>query len=351
MYHADVKTQAVSWLNMSPITSTQVVRSNETQRLDAAISLLYPPTVHVQHSRSLLGHVHSLHLLTLSNEARLILKGSPVSRTPLLRHERLLLETEARFLTLLGHTANPCIPQLYYYNPSTRHAGSAYLIRQYIKGTPLAEMENRIPAQQRNCIDHHLGFLASTIGQNAAPAFGSLQQVAARAGRSSWREAFCALFESVLRDAEDVFVNLPYAQIRDELSRLGPVLDEASLPRLVVVEFGRPSHVLLNERSKQVVGVVDFSSALWGDVLMAEIFEGASPAVLEGAGFPLERTAGEELRLLMYVLCLILSLLFLKSLLIYFLCLGILATDRYAASRKNIIEIRTRRESLMHDDG
>ncbi|KAJ5135604.1 Aminoglycoside phosphotransferase [Penicillium bovifimosum] len=279
---------------------THAAEAEDYYRLDDALSLLFPSTVYVQRSRTIFGHIHSLRLLILSNGARLLLKGSPSSRTALLRRERSFLETEAQFLSLLGQSANPCIPQLYHYDPHGRLLGSAYLVRQYIRGKSLSEMEGELTTQQRDGIDRHLGFLVSTIGHNAAPGFGSLQQVALGAGRSSWREVFCTLCEGVLRDAEDMFIHLPYSEIRHELNRLAPALEEVTLPRLVVVDFGRPSHVLLNEESKQLSGVVDFSSALWGDVLMAEIFASPSPAVLQGAGMPLTRTRAEKVRLVLY---------------------------------------------------
>ncbi|KAJ5889146.1 hypothetical protein N7504_009956, partial [Penicillium tannophilum] len=286
--------------NMATPHNTRAVDVDEYQKLNNILSLLFPSTVHVQQSQNINARVHTLRLLTLSNGGRLLLKGSPLPGTPLLRHERFFLETEARFLVLLGQSANPCIPQLYHYDPRGAVLGSAYLVRQYIKGRSLTEMQHQINAQQGNDIHRHLGFLASTIGQNVAPSFGSLQQVAIGAGKRSWREAFCALFESVLRDAEDIFIHLPYAEIRHEVARLSSALAEVNLPRLVVVGFGRPCHVLLDEDSHQLSGVVDFSSAFWGDVLMAEIFESPTPAVLEGAGLPLSRTKGEEIRLLMY---------------------------------------------------
>ncbi|KAJ5793647.1 Aminoglycoside phosphotransferase [Penicillium paradoxum] len=274
--------------------------TDEYHRLDDVLSRLFPSTVNVQHIYPIHGHIHSLRFLTLSNGAHLLLKGSPSSRTALLRRERSFLETEAQFLFLLGQSANPCIPQLYHYDPHGRLWGSAYLIRQYMKGKSLSEMEGELTTHQRDGIDRHLGFLVSTIGQNAAPGFGSLQQVAYGAGRPSWREAFCALCEGILRDAEDMFIHLPYSEIRHEVTRLAPVLEDVSLPRLVVVDFGRPSHVLLNEESKQLSGIVDFSSALWGDVLMAEIFANPSPAVLQGAGMSLARTKSENIRLVLY---------------------------------------------------
>lgn len=284
---------ATSVYRQSPVVT------DEQHRLDAALSLLFPSTVHVHSSLSLSGHIHSLRLIVLSNGARVLLKGSPSSSTALLRRERSFLENEAQFLALLGQSGNPCIPQLYNYDPSGRPWGSPYLIRQYMNGRSLSEMENEISPVQRDGIDRHLGFLLSTIGQNAAPGFGTLQQVARGAGTSSWRDAFCALFEGILRDAEDTFVHLPYSEIRDGLSRLAPALEDVTLPRLVVVDFGRPSHILLDEESKQLSGIVDFSSALWGDVLMAEIFETPSQAILQGAGIPLLRTREEQIRLVL----------------------------------------------------
>ena len=284
---------ATSVYRQSPVVT------DEQHRLDAALSLLFPSTVHVHSSLSLSGHIHSLRLIVLSNGARVLLKGSPSSSTALLRRERSFLENEAQFLALLGQSGNPCIPQLYNYDPSGRPWGSPYLIRQYMNGRSLSEMENELSPVQRDGIDRHLGFLLSTIGQNAAPGFGTLQQVARGAGTSSWRDAFCALFEGILRDAEDTFVHLPYSEIRDGLSRLAPALEDVTLPRLVVVDFGRPSHILLDEESKQLSGIVDFSSALWGDVLMAEIFETPSQAILQGAGIPLLRTREEQIRLVL----------------------------------------------------
>jgi hypothetical protein len=297
----------------------------ETQlTLNHVLRPLFPPPVHVQRSHHLPGHLHTLRLLILSNGDRLMLKGSPPTNTALLRREKFFLETEARFLALLGHGANPCIPQLYHYNPHGSQLASACLVRQYVRGTSLAEMHHQLTGPQRSGIDRHLGFLASVIGQNAAPAFGSLQDVAMGAGTPSWRSAFRSLFEGVLRDAEDMFITLPYAQIRDELSRLSSALEEVTLPRLVVVDFGCPSHVLLDEESKQLSGIVDFGNALWGDLLMAEIFDRAAPAVLDGAGLPLTRTSQEQIRLLLYVsschcCC--------------FCCFALMVTPRYSCYR------------------
>ncbi|KAJ5095356.1 Aminoglycoside phosphotransferase [Penicillium alfredii] len=314
---------------------------DESQRLKVVLSLLFPPTVRIQHTRRLPSHIHPLRLLRLSNGACLLLKSSPSSHTALLRWERSFLETEARFLALLGHSANPCIPQLYHYDPHGGILGSAYLLRQYVTGVSLLEMETRLSVEQRKGIDRHLGFLVRAIGQHVSRGFGSLQQVARGAGKRSWREAFCILFEGVLRDAEDMFIHLPYSEIRHELARLAPALEEVTLPRLVVVDFGRPAHVLLDEESKQLSGVVDFSSAFWGDLLMAEILERPSHAALEGAGMSLSKTTKEGARVLLYVVRLSCFLERINP-----VCLDIPATDWFPKSPFNIIAAMKRANSM-----
>ncbi|KAF7114088.1 hypothetical protein CNMCM5793_007068 [Aspergillus hiratsukae] len=207
---------------------------------------------------------------------------SPRPTTRLLRREQSLLGTEARVLRLLRQSAVPCAPSLLHYDPRDTLLGSAFLVRQYIDGSTLQELESRLTSEDRRELDRQLGLLVNMIGQHTANSFGTLEQVALGSGTRSWREAFLVHVESILRDSEDVFVHLPYAEIRHQVGRLAPVLDEITSPRLVICDFGRPSTVLLDPVSKQLVGIAGFDSALWGDVYMGEIFEDPSPAVLDG---------------------------------------------------------------------
>lgn len=273
----------------------------EHNKLNSILRLLFPCYVHVQRTRTLNGHLHSLRLLTLSNGVQLLLKSSPSRTTALLRRDRFLLETEARALALLGQSANPCVPQLFHYHPQGTSLEPPFLVRQYLMGSTLQSMEARLTAENRTDIDRHLGFLIHVIGQHVAPGFGPLEQVASGRGRRSWWEAFVDLFEAVLRDAEDMFIHLPYAEIRHEVTRLSHSLGDVAIPRLVVVDMGDPSQVLLDPESQQVSGIVDFSSALWGDVLMAEVFDNPSPALLDGFGSGLVKSKSGKFRSLLWV--------------------------------------------------
>jgi serine/threonine protein kinase len=248
------------------------------------VQLLFPPTVYICSTRMLSTCVHRVYHLKLSNGHQLIVKVSPPPAIPLLRRERLSLETEVRALTILARINHPCIPRLYRYIPHDASPGVSFLVRQYLQGVSLSEIQNRLSAKDFNDLDRHLGLLINVIGQQISTAFGPLSKVATGTGSHHWRDAFVALFEEVLRDAEDMFIHLPYSQIRRELYRWSSALDEIQTPRLVVVNFGRPSEVLLDPETRQLSGLLDFGSALWGDVMLAETFESPSDAFLAGFG-------------------------------------------------------------------
>ena len=74
------------------------------------------------------------------------------------------------------------------------------------------------------------------------------------------------MLESVLRDAEDMFVNLPYSQIREQLVKAEGSLDEVREARLVIPGLSDPGNVLVDRQTKEITGVMDFTRALWGDV-------------------------------------------------------------------------------------
>jgi hypothetical protein len=288
--------------NLTTMSALTFSEAPEPSRLQNIAQLLFPSTVRVQDVETLHGHTHSLRLLRLSNGLQLVLKSSPRSSTSLLRRELRALETEARALALLRRCANPCIPQLFHYDPHGGFMGSAFLLRQHMKGSTVLEMEPSLTPGDRKEVDRHLVFLARIIGQQVAPSFGSLEEVAAGRGSHSWRRAFTTLFEDALRDAEDMFIHLPYAEIRREVNRLSPVLEEITTPRLVIIHLGRPSQVLLDPELKQLSGIVDLASAFWGDILMAEIFEAPPFAVLDSLdsyGLRLTNGQTENIRLLL----------------------------------------------------
>ena len=78
------------------------------------------------------------------------------------------------------------------------------------------------------------------------------------------------MLESIMMDAEDMTINLPYHAIREAASSVAKELHEVKEARLAVLGLGRPQNVILDRRTKEVVGLLDFGQAIWGDTDLSE---------------------------------------------------------------------------------
>jgi len=124
-------------------------------------------------------------------------------------------------------------------------------------------------------------------------------RVFAKKGSNSWREAFLALLEAALRDAEDMLVNIHFESIRYWVGKYAHYLDEVTEPRLVALNVCDPENILIDEHSKHVTGLVGFSNVIWGDPLMSGGMADGSEAFFAGLGNYPARSAGANVRLLM----------------------------------------------------
>jgi hypothetical protein len=89
----------------------------------------------------------------------------------------------------------------------------------------------------------------------------------------SWREAFTALMEGALRDAEDLRLTLPYASIRPWVYAHAGCLDAVVEPRMCPMRAGTEQTVIVDEHEgKNVVCVVGWGSVVWGDPALGEAF-------------------------------------------------------------------------------
>ncbi|MCJ1226338.1 hypothetical protein MMC12_002988 [Toensbergia leucococca] len=209
-------------------------------------------------------HLHRIRLVRLSNDLHLVFKIAPPASTPLLRHERQSLETENFMLSFLAPSSLP-VPKVLRYDARGKVFGSPFLLTTRLDGISLAKANPYMTRSDRAGIDHQLRVLMITIGQFTSSAFGPVSLVSSNQGHKTWREAFISMLESVLRDAEDMLVSLPYSQIREQATRVGKALNEVKEARLVVFGLGELDNVLLDRRTKEIVGLLDFGRAIWGD--------------------------------------------------------------------------------------
>lgn len=79
-------------------------------------------------------------------------------------------------------------------------------------------------------------------------------------------------------------VNVPYIEIREAVSTRAKSLDEVREARLVIFGLGRPENVLIDRRTNDVTGLLDFGQALWGDVEFGAMMEPQSESCSTGPG-------------------------------------------------------------------
>ena len=215
-------------------------------------------------------HLHHVHLLQLSDKSYVVLKISPPATIPLLRHERESLEAEALALKLLDRSGLP-IPSILKYEKNGKLLGSSFLLTTRVEGSVLAVILPTLSRADRIEIERQVSILASTVAQHTSTTFGPMHLVSAQRGYGSWREAFREMLESILKDAEDVLVNLPYSQIREQILRAEAALDCVREARLVILGLGEADTIFVDARTKEITGISDFKQVLWGDPEMGRM--------------------------------------------------------------------------------
>ncbi|KAF3491571.1 uncharacterized protein GIQ15_01088 [Arthroderma uncinatum] len=243
---------------------------------------------------------HPHYLLRLSGGTELVLKTSTPHPETVLYYERHSLEVEAHVLSLLEPSEIWCIPKLIQCEVSPSSPTITCLLRYKCKGVPLSEIQESLTTDDLRRIDRQLGIAVDQIGQHTATKFGSVHDICVGGGERTWKRAFLNLLESLLWNAENMFISLPYFEIRHQASRLSAVFDEVTEPRLILYNISRSSHLVIDPKTKDVSGVIDFTAATWGDVLMTDIFENPSSDILKGYGSDPTREGSAPIRLLFY---------------------------------------------------
>ncbi|KAI2469186.1 hypothetical protein F4781DRAFT_237960 [Annulohypoxylon bovei var. microspora] len=161
------------------------------------------------------------------------------------------------------------LPILVTHSPSSAELGSPFNILEPPKGvsisglpTPLNESERKIVDFQRGQLVRRLSTFTSpngifgpaiaVIGSQLDPTDPHRAQLASFGvrGARTWRQAFHALLEGVLRDAEDMAVTFSYEPIRGYFNRLGYLLDGVTTARLVILDASDESNILVSRSTK-----------------------------------------------------------------------------------------------------
>lgn len=258
------------------------------------------PDLSLRNVQRLRGHLHRLYTLQRTDGAQLTLKCAPSQETRLLRHEERGLETEAKILHMIRTSTQVPVPQRVSCDLGTANSlSTAYLLRSHIHGTSLADLSTYLSGAERTSVDRSLGSHLRSLSQLQLESFGMTHRVAAGRGHATWGEAFGSLLEAILRDCEDALISLPYEIVRYYAGKHKHYLDDITEPRMIPLDVGGAQSVLLDDRSKQIVGLLGFSNVAWGDPMLADVFADPSDAFWEGFGGRPTNDAGYRARRLL----------------------------------------------------
>ncbi|KAF3927303.1 hypothetical protein ABW21_db0201158 [Orbilia brochopaga] len=248
------------------------------------------------------------YLITLDDDSQLLLRLAPPADVRVLQHDRDVLAADVEVLELIRENA----PEVPVPDVVLHESGNAtlpgtqpisFLLTTHVPGVPLdvaRQQQQQLPNEVLALLDYELGRHTRQISRITSSRFGL-----ASSGKrySTWRAAFLSMFESLLRDAEDLFVSVPYEVLRWHVGRLSAALDEVTVPQLVCCGLSDPqTSVLVDEVTGRLNGLVNFERAVWGDPLMEASFREPSCAFLSGyGGSPLSGPHARA-RILLYTL-------------------------------------------------
>ncbi|ETS85501.1 hypothetical protein PFICI_03526 [Pestalotiopsis fici W106-1] len=155
------------------------------------------------------------------------------------------------------------LPELIAHSPLSHDLGVAFNLTEPSRGSVISLLSPPLSEEERVDLDYQKGqFIrlmttlkapnskfgpaVAVIGQQG-PLSDSSSAAASSAlgGIDSWSKAFHALVESILRDGEDLAVTISYSQIRHHVQRLGHLLDAVTQSRLVVLDAGSDTNVIV----------------------------------------------------------------------------------------------------------
>jgi len=226
---------------------------------------------------------HRAYILT-TNNGYYTLKMAPPSGARIMRHESECPTAEGKILNLIEGSNIP-IPKVIGEDSGKRnHVRSPFLLRIYIPGDPLSSVAHRFTSFDLAQIDQKVGRyirLATNFKQNQ---FGPSSKVLAGQGLSNWRTAFQTLMEMALRDAEDVYLSIPFTSIRGWVGHHLGKLDVVKEAHLVPLRSGSPDTVIVDSNSNTLVGIVGWTDVVWGDPMLGEAFDNPSAEFWVGFG-------------------------------------------------------------------
>lgn len=247
------------------------------------------------------GWFNAVYALALSDGRRCVLKVSPPPGVSVLTYERDIMTTEVIALGVVRERTTTPVPRVLWFDTSCRRVPSPLFVMELCPGHVLSALRPTLDVGQQHVVDAQIAGFLRQMHAITNPTFGLQAPSAPQFAR--WSDAFVHIFDDALTDGDARSVELPVDSdtlrqlVRDHVE----VLDEVSVPCFVHWDLWDPN-VFVDPDTLEVIGVIDFERALWGDPLMEGQFlsKATDGAFLHAYGTPMLATPGAVRRRLLY---------------------------------------------------
>ncbi len=153
------------------------------------------------------GYFNAAYHLRLADGWECVLKIAPPPGLRVLRYEKNILRTEVEVLRRVKQQTEMPVPAILFHDESGSLLPSPFYAMEFITGTPLHQLREKLSAEQQAQIDQKLGNYLRQMNALRNDKFGYYAQ--SEFQFSTWREAFEAMLNSVLKDGAEAGVALP----------------------------------------------------------------------------------------------------------------------------------------------
>jgi aminoglycoside phosphotransferase (APT) family kinase protein len=215
------------------------------------------------------GTYNSVHRVVLADGRRSVLKLAPPSDRPRLTYEHGIAATEALVHERARPVCGPLVPEVLHLGAVPGDPGRAYLFLSHLPGVPLDGVRADLGPERTAGVRRELGRAVAALHTVTGDRFG----YPGREGLSAptWPEAFGAMAEAVVADADRFSVALPGGGARILRLVSANLVHLAPVRTPVLTHFDLwDGNVLLTGTggdggAPRLSGIVDAERAFWGD--------------------------------------------------------------------------------------
>lgn len=201
-----------------------------------------------------------------------VVKIAPPADIEVMTYEHEMMRNELDAIGLIQEHTRVPVPHIEFVDTTGELIDAPYFFMAFIdaENIGVAEEAGAYTPESVDSFREQLGALTRELNSIVGPHFGPLRGD----GHPTWRAAFAAMFENVLRDGERAGVELvrPYAAFRAVFAENAASLDEVDEPRFVEWDLWMTNAM---GRDGRITALIDHERAFYGDPLIEAVFMGA----------------------------------------------------------------------------